>query len=312
MLRLRKARNMETAKKLREHYSFTEEDEERLARLRPLMEAEKLRVGDEFYNYILSLPEISPLVSQSDAVAKRHRAAIGRWFSDLFSGRYDQSYFMNLQRVGSTHVRIGLRGHYVNAAMNLVRILCQEIIQRKVGDAEERQGLAASLDKILDMNLDVITSSYREAELRKVFLSYRLDEFLLRFAERFSFALKIILVLSLMGISLAVVGLFVNDVVALFQHRSAHGVLGALGSLLIIWVMVELMENEIRQLRGGRFKIQIFLGVALVALIRELLIATLQHGSTEVQLAILAGILALGVVYWLISRADSPAGGRVS
>jgi uncharacterized membrane protein (DUF373 family) len=82
-------------------------------------------------------------------------------------------------------------------------------------------------------------------------------------------------------------------------------VLAALGSLLIIWVMVELMENEIRQLRGGQFKIQIFLGVGLVALIRELLIGSLDHGAGKEQLTVLAGIVALGVVYWLISRADS-------
>ena len=70
------------------------------------------------------------------------------------------------------------------------------------------------------------------------------------------------------------------------------------------------MENEIRQLRGGNFKIQVFLGVALVALIRELLIASLEHSSGEAQLSILAGIVSLGVVYWLISRADTLPGRR--
>jgi uncharacterized membrane protein (DUF373 family) len=192
--------------------------------------------------------------------------------------------------------------------MNTVRSLCGEIVSRNFADPEERAGLARSLDRILDMNLDVITSSYREAELRKVFLTYRLDEFLLGFAERFSFALKITLVAALMGISIAVVGLFVSDVVHLVHDRTAHGVLGALGSLLIIWVMVELMENEIRQLRGGNFKIQVFLGVALVALIRELLISSLEHSSGEAHISILAGILSLGAVYWLISRAESPPG----
>lgn len=269
------------------------------------MESEKLRIGDELYRYILSIPEISPFVADDDTVSKRHRAAIGRWFSELFSGHYDQGYFLNLQRIGSTHVRIGLKGHYVNAAMSVVRNLCRGVIREKVDDADEQLTLTRSLDKIIDMNLDVMTSSYREAELRKVFISYRLDDLLLRFAERFSFALKLILVLSLMGISIAVVGLFVGDVVGLFRDRTAHGVLSALGSLLIIWVMVELMENEIRQLRGGSFKIQVFLGVGLVALIRELLISSLEHNSAMDQLSIIGGILSLGIVYWLISRAEA-------
>lgn len=299
---------MESAGKLREHYSFTENDAKNLSSLKEMMEAEKLRVGDELYRFIVAIPEIAALVTEDETVRRRHRAGIGRWFSELFSGRYDQAYFANLQRVGATHVRIGLQGHYVNAAMNLVRDLCRDIIGRKMTDRGGQEGVSRSLDKMLDMNLDVITSSYREAELRKVFLSYRLDEALMRFAERFSFALKIILVIALMGISLAVVGLFVGDVVSLFRHRTAHGVLGALGSLLIIWVMVELMENEIRQLRGGSFKIQVFLGVALVALIRELLIASLEHDAGFGQIYILAGIVSLGVVYWLISRAEAVVG----
>ena len=301
---------MESARKLKEHYNFTEEDRTNLHRLKPIIEAEKLRLGDSLYRFIIAIPEIEEFLTGNEEARKRHRAGLGRWMSSLFCGRYDQVYFMTLQRVGSTHVKIGLQGHYVNAAMNFMRNLFGEIINNQIPDADDRAALFTSLDKILDMNLDVMTSSYREAELRKVFFSYRLDEYLLRFADRFSFALKFILVLALMGISVAVVGLFVSDVYELFTHRTAHGVLAALGSLLIIWVMVELMENEIRQLRGGHFKIQIFLGVGLVALIRELLISSLDHGSGQEQLSILAGIVSLGVVYWLITRADSLPGKR--
>jgi uncharacterized membrane protein (DUF373 family) len=300
---------VESAKKLKEHYLFSEEDESNLAGLKKAMEAEKLAVGEELYNFILSIPDISPLLEKNEAARKRHRAALGLWFSSLFSGKYDQGYFLHLQRIGSTHVRIGLKGHYVNAAMNLVRTRCHNVVQAQAADTEEMAALTASVDKILDMNLDIMTSSYREAELRKVLFSYKMDETLLRFAERFSFALKLVLVVALMGISIGVVGLFVGDVVSLFKHKSAHGVLGALGSLLIIWVMVELMENEIRELRGGRFRIQVFLGVAMVALIRELLIASLEHAAPQRQLTIGAEILALGVVYWLLSRADQGRGG---
>ena len=100
---------MESAIKLRQHYSFTAEDEHNLSRLAPFMEAEKLRVGDELHRYITSIPAIAQILTGNDEVRKRHRAALGKWFSDLFRGRYDQSYFSNLQRVGETHVRIDPR-----------------------------------------------------------------------------------------------------------------------------------------------------------------------------------------------------------
>jgi len=57
---------------------------------------------------------------------------------------------------------------------------------RYVPDRAEAEACAVAYDRMLDMNLDVITGSYREAELRTVLLSARLDEKLLLAAERFS------------------------------------------------------------------------------------------------------------------------------
>jgi uncharacterized membrane protein (DUF373 family) len=300
---------MLSAAKLKEHYAFTEEDARRLAGLKGFMEPAKQRVADEFYRFIVSIPETAAFVEGQPEREKRHRQALAWWFGQLFRGDYDDRYFQNLQRIGATHVRIGLPGHFVNAGMNLLRTLGHGLIRANVADAAEAEACAAAYDRILDMNLDVVTSSYREAELRKVLLSARLDEKLLVAAERFSSGLKFVLVLSLMGISLGVVALFVRDAVNLVTHRDVHGVLTALGSLLVIWVMVELMENEIRQLRGGRFKITIFLGVALVAFIREILISSLQHGSApQVGWFLLGAILTVGVVYWLITRAEAQRG----
>ena len=302
---------MQSAAKLKEHYAFTEEDASRLARLKAFMEPAKERIAGEFYRFIVATPEISPFVEGQPERGNRHRLALAWWFSQLFRGEYDDRYFQNLQRIGATHVRIGLGGHFVNAGMNLLRTLGHGLIRANVSDRAEAEASAAAYDRILDMNLDVITSSYREAELRKVLLSARLDEKLLLAAERFSSGLKFVLVLALMGISLGVVALFVRDAVSLVVHRDVHGVLTALGSLLVIWVMVELMENEIRQLRGGRFKITIFLGVALVAFIREILISSLQHGTDQkVGWFLLGAILTIGVVYWLITRAESHGGSQ--
>ena len=300
---------MLSAAKLKEHYAFTDEDAARLARLKVPMEAAKAQVADEFFRFIVSLPETSAFVEGQPEREKRHRLALAWWFSQLFRGDYDDRYFQNLQRIGATHVRIGLPGHFVNTGANHLRVIGHRLIRANVPDRAEAEACAASYDRILDMNLDVLTSSYREAELRKVLLSARLDEKLLLAAERFSSGLKFVLVLSLMGISLGVVALFVRDAVSLVTHRDVHGVLTALGSLLVIWVMVELMENEIRQLRGGRFKITIFLGVALVAFIREILISSLQHGTDQtVGWFLLGAILTIGVVYWLITRAEAARG----
>jgi uncharacterized membrane protein (DUF373 family) len=77
-----------------------------------------------------------------------------------------------------------------------------------------------------------------------------------------------------------------------------------LGSLLILWLMIELLEAEVDRLQGGAFQLSLFVGVALVAFIRKVLVASLAHESIQVESLYLAGILILGLIYWLISRAE--------
>ena len=112
---------MFSAAKLKEHYAFTDEDAARLARMREFMEPARERVADELFRFIVATPEISPVRREPARARARHRPAIAWWFAQLFRGEYDDRYFENLQRIGATHVRIGLPGHFVNAGMNLLR-----------------------------------------------------------------------------------------------------------------------------------------------------------------------------------------------
>lgn len=294
---------MITARNLKEHYFFSKEDAGNLVQLKPLMEEIKDQVADDFYEFVASFKETSKFMPDEKTI-KKHRATFQRWFVNLFGGIYDNNYFMRLHSIGRAHVNIGLDGHYVNAAMNIIRDRVEETVLKENSDKIDHMAFLKSFEKILDMNLDVITSSYREEELKKVFLSYKMDNFLIRFAERFTYGLNLILVISLMAISLMVVGLFIIDLRNIVTVSAEKGILGALGTLLIIWVMIELMENEIRILKGGRFHIQVFLGVVLIAFLREILIASLSHDSLQYQALILSAIIIIGIVYWLVSRAE--------
>ena len=69
-------------------------------------------------------------------------------------------------------------------------------------------------------------------------------------------------------------------------------------------MMIELMDNEIKTLKGGKFNILIFIGVIIVALIREILISTLRHDALETQVFLAGTLLILGIVYYLVSRSQ--------
>lgn len=296
---------MLTMQDIKNHYFFTEEDATLLRSLQPVAEANMDRMADEFYDYLLGIPETATYIKDERfllKLKKTHRD----WFSSLFTGTYDNQYLNTLQRIGTAHVRVGLNAHFVNVAMNVVRHFVVEMLQENFPAHEERRRLRAACEKIIDINLDIMSASYQQEELKKFFLSRRLESQLIKATERFTHGLNLVLVLALAGLSLSVVGLFVWDIGHIFQGNVEKGILSALGSLLILWMMIELMENEVKILKGGRFNILFFIGVIIVAMIREILISTLRHDPLTTQAFLAGTLLILGVVYFLVSRSQQP------
>lgn len=293
---------MITMQELKDHYRFTDDDAELLKSLQPLAAQHQERFAQEFYDYLYGLPETAVILNASNR--PRLREMHTSWFMSLFCGTYDNHYLNHLTRIGHAHVKIGLNAHFVNAAMNQIRHFLLNLIDSNYSDREQRRILREATEKMLDMNLDVMTASYREEELKKVFVSRKVESFLIKLTERFTYGLNLVLVLALAGVSISVVSLFVWDIVNIFRGDVEKGILSALGELLILWMMIELMDNEIKNLKGGKFNILVFIGVIIVAMIREILISTLRHDDLTTQAFLAGTLLILGVVYYLVSRAQ--------
>lgn len=296
---------MLTMQEIKSHYRFNGEDAAALLSLQPLAAAHQEELIAQFYDYLLGIPETAGYLGQEaslEQVKKKH----ADWFLNLFNGSYDNQYMRNLQRTGHAHVRIGLKAHYVNAAMHLVRNYLLAAINTEFAQqpAAERQRMLDAVEKILDINLDVMTAAYQEESLKKVFLSKRFEAKLIHATERFTFGLNLILIMALVGLSLSVVGLFVWEIAHVFSGKVEKGIMSALGTLLILWMMIELLDNEIKTLRGGHFNILVFIGVVIVAIIREILISTLRHDPLTTQAFLAGTLLILGMVYFLVAKSQ--------
>jgi hypothetical protein len=293
---------MFTMQDLRDHYRFTDRDAELLLSLKSLAEEHEERFIREFYDYLYSLPELTAILNNSNRTRLREMHL--NWFTSLFNGTYDNHYMNHLTRIGHAHVRAGLSVHFVNATMNQIRHFLLGLIDVNYSDREQRRGLREAVEKILDMNLDVMSTSYREEEMKKVFVSRKVESYLIKATERFTYGLNLALILALAGVSISVVILFVWDIMHIFQGNMEKGILSALGSLLILWMMIELMDNELKNLKGGKFNILVFIGVIIVAIIREILISTLRHDDLTTQAFLAGTLLILGIVYYLVSLAQ--------
>lgn len=294
---------MHSIEQIKTHYNFTAEDAKNLLRLKPIIEKYRDSFVVEFYNYVKNFEEAGRFL-KDEATIKRHQEALKVWYLRLFSGEYGPHYLAELEKVGMAHVKINLHAHYVNAAFHFVEQYTQNILKNEITDPKERASLECSVEKILDMNLDVFTSSYIEEE-KRYFLSQKVESHLIQLANRFSHGLNLVLVLGLVLLGFLVMGLFAYDVMHIMDGDFEKGLLSTLGSLLMLWVVIELMDTEIKHLRGGRFAIKVFISVALVAVIRKILVTSLKSDAVEAQMSLVAAVAVLGVIYWLVSKVDS-------
>lgn len=294
---------MENMERIKAHYGFTSGDVKNLVSLKPVMEKYREEFVVEFYDFVKNFEEADKFL-KDEATIKRHQDALKIWFMNMFSGEYGNGYFTELEKVGFAHVKISLPAHYVNAAFHFVKTYARGILHKEIQNREEIVFLERSVEKILDINLDVFTSSYIEEE-KKFFLSPKVESWLIQMADRFSHGLNLILVFGLVLLGVMVIGLFGYDFMHIFQSMDFEkGLLSTLGSLLMLWVVIELMDTEVKHLRGGKLTVKIFINVALVAIIRKILIASLKHGEVEAQLSLVAALAVLGVVYWLIAKVE--------
>jgi len=294
---------MRSLKEIKDNYNFTSDDEQRLIRLKPIMEVHVEEIAGALSSYIMSTKIGAKLLTEDKRKAHLFEAQ-KNWFMAMFDGKYDHKYYEGLIKIGIMHVKREVEAHYLNRAVNIIRNLCVNILYSMKDSEEEIIANILAFEKILDINLDVMTSSYIEEEIRNYSSMYRIKNALIDFSEKFLQSANLVLILALIGLTLGAIGLFITDVQKLFTGDLENGIITSLGSMLIIWVMIELMNTEISHLKGGKFRISVFISVALVTVIRETMIATLKHEQSAMMVYLIASILVIGFVYWLVIKGE--------
>jgi uncharacterized membrane protein (DUF373 family) len=288
---------------IKKHYRFSDEEAKLLKTLQPLMREQSNLFIEEFYEYIWGFGTTAKFLKNSQII-EYHRAKIKEWFVNLFSANYNYEYFSYLYKIGEIHVRIGLPTHFVNSAFTFVRRFVLKTIDENVHDQIEYTQMIEAAEKIIDINLDVLTSSYREEELGKFLSMSSFEKVVLQGLKRFNAYINLFLATSLALVAFFAIGLFVYDIYLLFYSDISieKGILTVLGSLLVLWAAIELIHEEINHLQGKGFAIGAFIMLAMAALIRKVLIYSLSTEKSS-ELVVIGGVIvALGIAYWLVGN----------
>ncbi|MBU0923846.1 EAL domain-containing protein [bacterium] len=154
--------NERNYKKLLKNYKFNQEDASCLKSLRSVVNNYSKELLSGFYKFIFEFDHARMFLHNKE-ILLRHERGIQKWYLNLFSGVYDENYFEKLYIISEIHVRIGLPAHYVNAAFSYVRGFLKNILIK-----EKKYEVLGSVDKIIDINLDILTIAYREEEQSKL------------------------------------------------------------------------------------------------------------------------------------------------
>ncbi|RUM65966.1 MAG: hypothetical protein DSZ03_01880 [Sulfurimonas sp.] len=286
---------------IKDHYKFTREDTEVLLKLQPQMQALSEEFIDGFYDHIWGFGKTAQFL-KNKKIIEHHRTKIKEWFVNLFCGKYDLAYFTYLYKIGEIHVKIGLPTHYVNSAFSFVRVFILKHIEDTFVEKQQHIREIRAVEKIIDMNLDVLTSSYREEELSKFLSMSRFEKSVLSNLKQFNSYVNFFLAGALALVAFFAIGLFVYDIYLLFFSDIGieKGILTVLGSLLVLWAAVELIHEQINHLQGRGFAIGAFIMLAMAALIRKVLIYSLSPEKGNELLVVGAVIVGLAVAYWLV------------
>jgi len=297
---------LETIEELKIHYEWSGIDEENLRKVSWLGERYAEDFIESLYNYLENFRDTSDFLPDEET-RKRHKEKVKGWFRELFTSHYDAQYLRKLYRIGEVHYRIGLPPHYVQSSMNFVRSYIYRRLTEELGCTPERDEIMISINKALDLNLDIMVNSFREEELKKYLAAGRYQKVLIESIRKVSwfFDIFLIMTLTVVGIFLIVWIGYELWLVLVGELPLERGGLSVLGSALILYAVSELLGEEIKHVRGATLSLEIFVGVALAAVIRKVLIISLSPEKVQELVTLSLITLSLGAVFWLIHKVEA-------
>jgi signal transduction histidine kinase len=156
---------------LKAHVDFSVHDERRIAELGAHADRLIPVVVERFYDALLKQARARAVFVGGAAQIARQKVLLADWMSELFSGPYDEAYYLKRYRIGSTHVRVGLPQCFMVVSMEVIWDSFRSQFRRlRIVGVEEK---LASLHRLLMLDLTIMLESYHGSSSEQVRLHER-------------------------------------------------------------------------------------------------------------------------------------------
>ncbi len=236
---------METRfQEIKRYVAFTDSDAARLASLLPHAAPHFERIAQSFYDSIREHEEAHAVFTGEEQIARLQRS-LQRWMGRVLSGKYDEAYFAESEKIGRVHVKVGLPQRYVFTAMALIRVEVTRIAEQALGAASGPTREA--LTRLLDLELAIMLESYHEDHVARVQRMERLENIelnraLVRAEHRYVNAVELARVL--------IVGLDARTHIRLF-NREAERVTGFARDEVLDTAFTNILQEDLVESVGA-------------------------------------------------------------
>lgn len=153
---------------LQSYVGWTATDSERVMAAGRIMAAHFHDLVEDFYAELQRHPLAVSVITGGSEQIERLKRTLVKWLEELFAGPYDEQYVARRWRVGQRHVEIGLPHVYTAAAMSRLRNGMIRVLRRHwQGDDSQLAATLQSLNKLLDLDLAVISDAYETDYVRR-------------------------------------------------------------------------------------------------------------------------------------------------
>lgn len=153
---------------MKRYVGFSDEDARLLRALGPRLEKYFPEMAERFYSQIPHHPDAFRVFAGGHQQISRLKMTLQHWARGLFCGVYDEVYAQDRFEIGYRHVRVGLDQKYVISAMGIVRAFLSECLLLEFPSSDTRLRYARSLNKMLDLDLNLMCESYMHATVENL------------------------------------------------------------------------------------------------------------------------------------------------
>ncbi len=135
---------------------------------------------EDFYRHVTKIPALAEMLGTNIA---RLKTAQGTHWERLFSGRFDDEYFVGVRTIGTIHNRIGLEPRWYIGGYNFVlsRLTDLAITSRR-WSPEKQRNLIRALNAAVMLDMDLAISVYQDAQRNG--RTQRIEGLLTQFEDR--------------------------------------------------------------------------------------------------------------------------------